>query len=1210
MPRLRALVLLTAALIPTAAYGQVGSTTDILTGVVIGMDDAPLAGAQVEATALETQISRRQVTDARGRYTIVFPDGGGQYQLVVRYIGLTPQRIAVVRQADEDRLVTNVHMTATPYTLPAVVARGRQPRPRDQANAGPGGQERVLSGEQLARLPLDASDLNVIATLVPGVVGIAGSDSSDAAFSVAGLRPSANNVTLDGLSFGSGSVPQDAVRTTRVITNTYDVARGQFSGGLVAATTKSGSNVSQGTFTYNLRDRSLEWGTGTASAFGQGSTQNQLGGGFGGPIVHDRLFWFASLQGRLNDRPLTSLTTADAAVLQRFGVSPDSAALFEALAQASGVPLPSVAANAATDNTVGLARLDWIISPGHTLTVRADGRWTSQEPTRVSSLALPQTGGTRRQSGGGVMFGLTSNFGRLINELKSYVATTETRALPYLALPDARVQVISDLSDSAQGVTTLTFGGNGSLPQRQNDHSAEITEEISWLPGTGVHRVKLGLFGARDAFDDDATANRFGTFLFPSLAALAANQPSAFTRTLAPAPRRGSTEQAAAYLGDTWRLLQGVQIAYGVRLEATRFAGAPALNAGVDSLFGLRTDRIPGGSHISPRLGFTWLLGSATGGRAGGGGLASTILRGGVGDFSSAPPAGLISAALAGSGLAASEAQLVCVGDAVPTPDWAAYAQNPAAIPTLCTDSTAPTPIAAQPTVTVFDPAFQAPHVWRASLGAQHRLFTGYTVSVNASYSRGEDQYGVRDANLGAAQFALPAEGGRPVFLPAGAIDTASGLASVDASRRVPGAGRVLVVGSDLRSEAKQISVSFGGLTFHGMTLQTSYTWTRARDQSSFNCCSAPQGFAAPTTAGDPNVREWATSDFERRHALLATVTYPFGESLELTAIARLNSGVPFTPLVGSDINGDGARNDRAFVFDPATTVDTAVAQGMARLLGGAPAAVRGCLVAQEGSVATRNSCTGPWQGSLDLQMNYRPTFFGLDHRLTVSLVTVNLLGGLDALLHGSAHLQGWGLSGAPDPTLLYVRGFDPASAAYRYAVNERFGARRSGVLGITVPFQLGIQAHLELGPVLGGFGGFGGGGRRGGATGGPGGALVTGADFADRFAAALPNPVAVILGLKDSLGLSTAQADSLQHLSDSLDLRNAVVRDSLHAIIDRAGQRPDPGLLFSRLRPYLQQARQRARDALDRAHAVLTADQWNRLPDALTRGPVRRGGP
>src|SRR5256886_10333988 len=90
---------------------------------------------------------------------------------------------------------------------------------------------------------------------------------------------SSDLITMDGMSFGSASVPQDAVRSVRVITNSYDVARGQFSGGLVASTTRGGTNVPQGAFTYALRDRSLEWGEVTSSPFGQGMTQNQLVGG-------------------------------------------------------------------------------------------------------------------------------------------------------------------------------------------------------------------------------------------------------------------------------------------------------------------------------------------------------------------------------------------------------------------------------------------------------------------------------------------------------------------------------------------------------------------------------------------------------------------------------------------------------------------------------------------------------------------------------------------------------------------------------------------------------------------------------------------------------------------------------------------------------------------------------------------------------------------
>ena len=85
-----------------------------------------------------------------------------------------------------------------------------------------------------AKLPIDASDLAVLATLAPGVVSLSGSDTTAAGFSVAGQRPTSNSTTLDGLTFGGASVPQDAIRNTRVITNSYDVARGQFSGGQVA----------------------------------------------------------------------------------------------------------------------------------------------------------------------------------------------------------------------------------------------------------------------------------------------------------------------------------------------------------------------------------------------------------------------------------------------------------------------------------------------------------------------------------------------------------------------------------------------------------------------------------------------------------------------------------------------------------------------------------------------------------------------------------------------------------------------------------------------------------------------------------------------------------------------------------------------------------------------------------------------------------------
>src|SRR5207248_2065036 len=80
---------------------------------------------------------------------------------------------------------------------------------------------------------------------------------------------------------------------------------------------------------------------------------------------------------------------------------------------------------------------------------------------------------------------------------------------------------------------------------------------------------------------------------------------------------------------------------------------------------------------------------------------------------------------------------------------------------------------------------------------------------------------------------------------------------------------------------------------------------------------------------------------------------------------------------------------------------DTAVGNAMRTLIADAPGSVRRCLIGQLARVAARNSCTGPWQPSFDLQLSWRPAWFGLERRLTVSVLTVNLMGGLDEWLHG-----------------------------------------------------------------------------------------------------------------------------------------------------------------------------------------------------------------
>src|SRR4029078_4498388 len=116
--------------------------------------------------------------------------------------------------------------------------------------------------------------------------------------------------------------------------------------------------------------------------------------------------------------------------------------------------------------------------------------------------------------------------------------------------------------------------------------------------------------------------------------------------------------------------------------------------------------------------------------------------------------------------------------------------------------------------------------------------------------------------------------------------------------------GGVSQINSDLESNTRQLTASFNGITTKAILFNASYTFTRARDESQgiSTFGGGGGGFgggAVASTAGNPNLSERATSDQERRHSLLGTITWPIKPAIELTAIARTTSGAFFTPLVG-----------------------------------------------------------------------------------------------------------------------------------------------------------------------------------------------------------------------------------------------------------------------------------------------------------------------
>jgi carboxypeptidase family protein len=173
----------------------------------------------------------------------------------------------------------------------------------------------VVGDRAVSELPLNSRDTYQFLQLQPGVMSTVGSNNSIAygsnnagAVSVNGGRGRSNNFSVNGgdandqfVNLPTVQPSPDSIQEFRVLTNTFDAEYGRNSGSVVNVVTKSGTNQFHGNVYEFFRNKVLN-----ASAYCFSSdgcpkpqfNQNQFGGTFGGPIVKDRTFFFASYEGR------------------------------------------------------------------------------------------------------------------------------------------------------------------------------------------------------------------------------------------------------------------------------------------------------------------------------------------------------------------------------------------------------------------------------------------------------------------------------------------------------------------------------------------------------------------------------------------------------------------------------------------------------------------------------------------------------------------------------------------------------------------------------------------------------------------------------------------------------------------------------------------------------------------------------------------------
>jgi hypothetical protein len=1201
------LIRLSLVLAVTLLPGALRAQTEIIRGRIFGPDSLPLPQAEVLVTGLITRATQTARTDAKGVYTVVFANAEGDYLVAVRKIGFASTSLRLSRTGISSLLGADVYLKSVMQTLAPIVVQATRALPTG---------ERTAIGELASSALADSlflADPSKLMALLLSIPGIYAND--DSTFSVAGAAVSQNITTIDGARVRGGSLPPDAVGSTRIITSSADPARGGFAGGNVSQTLRGGTDIFAATIRGANANRALVWNdpewTRPVSRFITGS------GTANGPIKKQRLRYNVSWNINDNASDWYSLLRPRGPLLAQQGISLDSVAAATGVLQDLGVPLSisSMPRESRGRNINTSEVLDF--TPNATTSIRLSHslNWNSSVGGGGSITTFPTRSNDVGSHSHYVAGRFTGYVHGLLDELSIGVSYYADHSDPFTTLPGGSVRVGTDFHDGRTGLSSLGFGG-GQGSYYEKSPSASVTNEVSWIPKSGKHKLKVG---GQLGFDQSEYfyfpgSNLLGNYTYLSIADLAANKPASYDRVITNTPRNTRAKNSSLWVGEEWTASKAWQLQGGLRFDFADPITTPRYNPAVDETFGVRTDRVPNDVGMSPRVGFSWTSKTRRGqGTSGGastlGGLSASAISGmspelvtslvsmqrnstlpgigvsgTIGAYRGVTSTGTIADLVESTGLPGTRVTVSCVGAAVPIPDWATMTQGP----TTCADGTTGTTFSiSRPLVRVFDPGFHAPVAWRGNIGIDGIRVPGkWIVGVTSLFAYNANGQSTIDLNLNRTpQFYLPGEASRPVYVPVGAVVPASGSVSPGASRISPEFTTVSSVVSDLRGVTAQLQASLAppNPLFHRrVSLSFGYSVTAGKSES--------RGASRIGTAGDPFAKRWVPNS-QPTHTARFTASgrvwwFNFGVS------SYLYSGIPLTPLVSGDINGDGnGNNDRAFIPNPSATPDTSLARQLTELIAHARSGARECLTSQLGKMAGANSCRTPWQARVDVSASITPpSSWGYNDRFRITMNVLNASGALvRALQLENTPLGQTPLSTSPNSTLMYVTGFDPATQQFRYRVNQLFGepanygsARRK--FG-PMQFQLGMEYKFggpPINPLSRGLG------LREAINKPP----LTDGERRAAVAKLKKDPIATLVQRKDSLAITAEQLAQLNALSAEFNARADTALKPLTKWVLRKGTRIFDQDLGQRL-----SAAQSALGKLNaefgkRAQAVLTSEQ------------------
>jgi outer membrane receptor protein involved in Fe transport len=890
---------LVALLFALASAGRLFAQSSLgsISGNVVDASGGAVPGAAVSIRNVDTGASRTATSGVSGGFT--FPQlPPGTYAVSGELAGFSPAKVTNVTVSVGGD--TTVKLVLEPAGVQASVTVSSEAplieTTKTQVSS-------VVNEKMIQALPTNGRNFLDVVLSTPGVV----KDNfrvGDLVF--AGQRGTLNSVVVDGADnnntffgqalgrTGSGRAPYqfslDSVKEFQVNTNAYSAEYGRAGGAVINVVTKSGTNEFHGNAFYFYRDKQLNAKNYFDAVNGRVKAPyhfDQFGATIGGPIIPDKLFFFANYDGQRNQTPNTVVLSVPSSTPN----DPDT------IAGTAKLTALAFNWNQQQNQDVYLFKTDYEISSGQHVSLR----YNHQSFTGVgfessgSTIAFEHSGDSLVKTDT-VAGSLTSSFTpTLFNELRGQYAKDGEPGTANSSKPEANI--------NQGGTPVLTIGENFFSPRETTIKRWQVADAATYLFGN--HTMKGGFDYQHDNIFNYFPGNFFGSYTFQSIASFNRGMPSASNEQYVQAfPGAGTTgpitnpnlQDISGFVQDEWRILPNLTFNAGLRYDLQKIEQPSVLNSDPQLLAaGLRTNNIPEDhNNWGPRVGIAWTPK----------GSDRTLVHAGYGIFYGRTTAIMIGTAHSNNGI--NVQTLTFRGASVPT--------YPNVFPTIPTGGTA-----AVPTIFVFDPKFQNPMVHQASAGVEQVLTNDMAVAVNYLFVKGNDLPRSTDLNLGTpANVVVPIVG-----------DGSATVKRYGNDRPFSKFARVIEFQSTADSKYNGMTVEIKKRFSHNWQARLAYTLSKVTDNKpdatavvpasgdDAKFASDPQDFGADYAPGDNDVRHRIVLSGVWNTEFAGLTRNPVAQWLTsgwtLSGVISYQTGQPYSLTVNGDLNNDGNnRNDRS----------------------------------------------------------------------------------------------------------------------------------------------------------------------------------------------------------------------------------------------------------------------------------------------------------